>query len=55
INANNDIFRFRWDSQHWQQVKRKLTRISLGSRTSVWGVNATGEFYKYTNNDNNPW
>ncbi|MFJ1673989.1 tectonin domain-containing protein, partial [Streptomyces sp. NPDC088251] len=32
-----------------------LSRISVGSRTNVWGVNSGGGIYRYTNDDANPW
>ncbi|WP_444963891.1 tectonin domain-containing protein [Nocardiopsis sp. M1B1] len=40
---------------HWKQISGGLTRISAGSRTNVWGVNASGAIYRYTNDDANPW
>ncbi|MFC8710843.1 tectonin domain-containing protein [Streptomyces sp. NPDC057197] len=39
----------------WKQISGTLTRIAVGSRTNVWGVNAGGNVYRYTNNDANPW
>ncbi|MEU5646847.1 protein kinase domain-containing protein [Streptomyces milbemycinicus] len=40
---------------HWGHIPGKLARISVGSRTNVWGVNDTGEVWRYTNHDANPW
>ncbi|MGW2849620.1 tectonin domain-containing protein [Streptomyces sp. NPDC001274] len=39
----------------WKQISGALVRISAGSRANVWGVNAGGNIYRYTNNDANPW
>ncbi|QUX26998.1 hypothetical protein KGD83_16735 [Nocardiopsis akebiae] len=40
---------------YWKQISGALTRISAGSRTNMWGVNASGSIYRYTNDDANPW
>lgn len=39
----------------WVQIPGALTRISAGSSTNVWGVNAAGNIFRYTGNDANPW
>ncbi|MFD8004173.1 tectonin domain-containing protein, partial [Streptomyces mirabilis] len=39
----------------WKQVSGGLTTISVGSRTHVWGVNSSGQIYRYTGHDANPW
>src|SRR3954462_8009496 len=39
----------------WKQIPGALVRISAGSRTNVWGVNAGGNIYRHTNNDASPW
>ncbi|MGW1988161.1 tectonin domain-containing protein, partial [Streptomyces collinus] len=39
----------------WKQISGGLTRIAVGSRTNVWGVNSAGNIYRYTNNDASPW
>lgn len=39
----------------WQRVSGALVRIAAGSRSNVWGVNAGGNIYRYTNNDASPW
>ncbi|GGY98383.1 hypothetical protein GCM10010300_48120 [Streptomyces olivaceoviridis] len=39
----------------WKQISGALTAISAGSRTSVWGVNAGGSIYRFTNHDASPW
>ena len=39
----------------WKQVSGALTRISAGSVTNVWGVNSSGNIYRYTGDDGNPW
>ncbi|GAB2622517.1 hypothetical protein GCM10027168_63090 [Streptomyces capparidis] len=39
----------------WLRVTGALVRIAVGSRTNVWGVNAGGNIYRYTNNDASPW
>ncbi|MFC9283709.1 tectonin domain-containing protein, partial [Streptomyces collinus] len=39
----------------WKQINGGLTRIAVGSRTNVWGVNSAGNIYRYTNNDASPW
>ncbi|MEU9314088.1 hypothetical protein [Streptomyces sp. NPDC048256] len=33
------------------QVSGVLVAIAAGSRTNVWGVNASGEICRYTSND----
>ncbi|MEV5202818.1 tectonin domain-containing protein, partial [Streptomyces sp. NPDC053720] len=43
------------DANHWKKIPGGLTRISAGSRTNVWGVNANGNIYRYTGDDANPW
>ncbi|MFH8294358.1 tectonin domain-containing protein, partial [Streptomyces sp. NPDC018059] len=43
------------DAGHWKQISGGLKAIASGSRTSVWGVNAGGNIYTYTNNDATPW
>ncbi|MFI9279432.1 tectonin domain-containing protein, partial [Streptomyces sp. NPDC053076] len=43
------------DSGHWKQISGALTGISAGSRSVVWGVNAGGNIYRFTNNDASPW
>ncbi|KAJ7245722.1 hypothetical protein C8J57DRAFT_1678968 [Mycena rebaudengoi] len=55
VNAYNDIFRYTGDSNHWIKIPGALKRISVGSRTDVWGVNAGGNIYRYTSNDSKPW
>uniref|UniRef100_UPI00352433C0 tectonin domain-containing protein n=1 Tax=Streptomyces sanglieri TaxID=193460 RepID=UPI00352433C0 len=42
-------------STDWVSVAGGLTRISVGSRTHVWGVNSLGQIYRYTGHDSNPW
>ncbi|MFB6900742.1 tectonin domain-containing protein [Streptomyces hydrogenans] len=32
-----------------------LVKISAGSRSNVWGVNANGQIYRFTNDDATPW
>src|SRR5438046_10627512 len=39
----------------WKQINGGLSRISAGSSTSVWGVNAAGNIFRYTQDDANPW
>ena len=39
----------------WNLINGSLNRISVGSRTNVWGVNSAGEIYRYTQDDANPW
>ncbi|MEU9843700.1 tectonin domain-containing protein [Actinomadura sp. NPDC048032] len=39
----------------WTNIPGSLKRIAVGSRTNVWGVNASGQIYRYTNYDANPW
>ncbi|SCF84602.1 hypothetical protein GA0115260_103151, partial [Streptomyces sp. MnatMP-M27] len=39
----------------WVKVAGGLSAISVGSRTTVWGVNAASAIYRYTNYDANPW
>ncbi|MFI0437192.1 tectonin domain-containing protein, partial [Streptomyces eurythermus] len=31
----------------WKQISGGLTRIAVGSRTNVWGVNSAGNIYRY--------
>ncbi|MDQ0811405.1 hypothetical protein QFZ63_003119 [Streptomyces sp. B3I7] len=38
----------------WVKIAGSLTAISAGSRTTVWGVNAVGAIYRYTNHDAKP-
>ncbi|KAJ7574961.1 hypothetical protein C8J56DRAFT_1032801 [Mycena floridula] len=54
-NAGGDIFRYNGSSNHWTKISGALKRISAGSRTNVWGVNAAGNIYRYTGDDSNPW
>jgi hypothetical protein len=37
------------------QVSGVMVAIAVGSRTNVWGVNASGEIYRYTSNDASSW
>ncbi|KAJ7804747.1 hypothetical protein B0H14DRAFT_2586692 [Mycena olivaceomarginata] len=39
----------------WKQISGGLTRISAGSVSNVWGVNAGGNIFRYTGDDSNPW
>lgn len=39
----------------WKNISGGLTTISVGSRTHVWGVNSSGQIYRYTGHDANPW
>jgi hypothetical protein len=39
----------------WKPIPGGLTRISAGSSTNVWGVNAAGNIFAYTQDDANPW
>jgi virginiamycin B lyase len=32
----------------WKQIAGGLSAISVGSRTNVWGVNTSGEIWRYT-------
>ncbi|MEU4040364.1 tectonin domain-containing protein, partial [Streptomyces collinus] len=43
------------ESGHWKQINGGLKSIAAGSRTTVWGTNAGGNVYHYTNNDASPW
>ncbi|MFH0176088.1 tectonin domain-containing protein, partial [Streptomyces cacaoi] len=51
------IFRYTGDqgSTDWVPVSGGLSRISVGSRTNVWGVNSSDQIYRYTGHDANPW
>ncbi|WP_330162529.1 tectonin domain-containing protein [Nocardiopsis tropica] len=40
---------------HWKNIPGNLTKISVGSRSNVWGVNSAGGIYRFTNDDANPW
>ncbi|MFB7827932.1 tectonin domain-containing protein, partial [Streptomyces hydrogenans] len=40
---------------HWKKIAGGLTGISVGSRSNVWGVNANGQIYRFTNDDATPW
>ncbi|WP_051842958.1 tectonin domain-containing protein [Streptomyces sp. NRRL F-5193] len=40
---------------HWKKIAGGLTGISAGSRSNVWGVNANGQIYRFTNDDATPW
>ncbi|MCM2388236.1 tectonin domain-containing protein, partial [Streptomyces albipurpureus] len=42
-------------STDWVPVSGGLTRITAGSRTTVWGINSSDQIYRYTNHDANPW
>jgi virginiamycin B lyase len=39
----------------WQQVHGNLEVISVGSRTNVWGIDKSGEIFRYSGDDNDPW
>ncbi|WP_348533727.1 tectonin domain-containing protein, partial [Kitasatospora sp. GAS204B] len=39
----------------WKTIVGSLSAISAGSRTSVWGVNGSGEIFRYSGYDANPW
>jgi hypothetical protein len=39
----------------WTKIPGGLVRISAGSRTNVWGVNANDNVYRFTGDDANPW
>lgn len=39
----------------WKNIAGGLAAISAGSRSNVWGVNAGGNIFRYTNNDASPW
>jgi hypothetical protein len=39
----------------WKNIAGELSRISAGSATNVWGVNAESNIYRYTGDDSNPW
>ena len=57
-NADGQIFRYtgnKGDPNHWVNIKGSLTRISVGSVSNVWGVNAVGNIFRYTGFDSNPW
>ncbi|MFF5506508.1 tectonin domain-containing protein, partial [Streptomyces roseolus] len=43
------------DMAHWKKIAGGLTGISAGSRSNVWGVNANGQIYRFTNDDATPW
>ncbi|WP_276206670.1 tectonin domain-containing protein [Streptomyces griseoruber] len=39
----------------WKRISGGLTTISVGSRTHVWGVNSSGQMYRYTGYNADPW
>ncbi|MFE5887291.1 tectonin domain-containing protein, partial [Streptomyces hydrogenans] len=43
------------DMAHWKKIAGGLVKISAGSRSNVWGVNANGQIYRFTNDDATPW
>ncbi len=45
------------DANPWIPVSGKLTAISAGSATDVWGCNSAGRIYTYTGGPDgaNPW
>ena len=58
VNPSGQIFRYSGDlgdPNYWVNIKGSLKRISAGSRSNVWGVNAVGSIFRYTGDDNNPW
>ncbi|MFF3140053.1 tectonin domain-containing protein, partial [Streptomyces mirabilis] len=57
VNSAGGIFRYTGDqgSTDWVSVSGGLSRISVGSRTNVWGVNSSDQIYRYTGHDANPW
>ncbi|MGW0858919.1 tectonin domain-containing protein [Streptomyces sp. NPDC002690] len=60
-NSSNRVYQYTGDqdpSDPWADVNGSLKRITVGSRTNVWGVDPAGSVYRYTNNDasgGNPW
>jgi hypothetical protein len=47
INPREDVYRFNFDTQRFDQIPGALRQIAVGAGDAIWGINAAGLVFHF--------